>query len=175
MITAEEVRRDLYYSPVTGILRWQWRPRERFENDWTWKSWNHRCAGKIAGTIHKLGYRHIKLKDRFWKAHDLAWLHFYGKWAKGVVDHVNCDPDDNRIFKLREATISENACNKRRRKDNTTGFKGVRWVQRRQKFQVRIAKNGVRKTLGHFDTTEEAYMRYCQEAQKLHGEFARLE
>jgi hypothetical protein len=88
------------------------------------------------------------------------------------VDHISCNTLDNRRSNLRVASRSENARNRKRNKNNKSGFKGV--VSHRAKWQAKIHVNGQRKHLGTFDTPELAYIAYCDAARQYHGEFANL-
>jgi len=90
------------------------------------------------------------------------------------VDHINHNTLDNRKPELRLCTKSQNQHNVGKRQDNTSGFKGVTWHKRDQKWQARIMKSGKDKHLGNFDTPELAYEAYCRAAAELHGQFARV-
>lgn len=154
----------LDYDPDTGVFTWLVRlsPTCRFD----------RPAGKIVA-----GYRRITIDKVDYPANHLAWFHFYGVPAEGVIDFINLDRSDLRIANLRVATKSENARNQRRRVDNSTGLKGVsrnnaRWYRKKYKSSIRV--DGKRIFLGLFHTPEEAYDAYCKKAKELHGEFARL-
>lgn len=88
------------------------------------------------------------------------------------VDHINGNRLDNRRCNLRLATHEQNMHNARRRKDNSSGFKGVSWKVRDRKWYAAIEISGKRIHLGVFDTAEEAHVAYCGAADRLHGEFA---
>jgi hypothetical protein len=60
--------------------------------------------------------------------------------------------------------------NHRKRRDNTTGYKGVSRVG--SKFQVQIRVNSIRKYLGRFSNLEEAARVYDKAAKMYHGQFA---
>lgn len=85
------------------------------------------------------------------------------------IDHVNGNGLDNRRNNLREATQSQNMQNLRLRKDNTSQYKGVRWVSD-QTWEARLNDQ----TIGYFDTAEDASFAYDKSALKRHGEFASL-
>lgn len=88
------------------------------------------------------------------------------------VDHINCDPLDNRRENLRLATHAQNGKNKKLFKNNTSGYKGVYQEKKTGKWCSKIMADGKLHHLGTFATKEEAYAVYCDAAQKLHGEYA---
>jgi len=90
------------------------------------------------------------------------------------VDHINHDKLDNRRANLRICTRSQNLCNRVLSKRNTSGYKGVSWNKDEEKWQANITKNYKSRTIGLYNTLEEAYAAYCKAAKELHGEFARL-
>jgi hypothetical protein len=89
-------------------------------------------------------------------------------------DHENGNTLDNRPRNLRPSSSAQNSQNKPRRKDNTSGYKGVSWHKRLQKWQAEIMENGRKHFLGYFYTKEEAYAAYCKAALFYHKEFARV-
>ncbi|MBY0052294.1 HNH endonuclease [Brevibacillus agri] len=73
------------------------------------------------------------------------------------VDHINHDTLDNRRQNLRAVTQQVNAQNRKgATRRSRSGVRGVHWDAPKQKWQVRIPINGVRKCLGLFYTIEEA-------------------
>lgn len=91
-----------------------------------------------------------------------------------MADHINGKSTDNCRSNLRVATRTQNNRNQRLRKDNTTGYKGVLWDPRRNRWFARIHVNGVRISSKYFRTPEEAYVAYCDLAVMHFGEFANL-
>jgi hypothetical protein len=92
------------------------------------------------------------------------------------VDHKSTDGLDNRLENLRLWTGGQNQANVKRKKNNTSGFKGVAWSVRGNAWQVYINSNGVRYHLGYFprDQKDAAARAYDAKAIELHGEFAQL-
>lgn len=88
------------------------------------------------------------------------------------VDHINGNPLDNRRCNLRLCTGVENARNKGKKRNNTTGYCGV--FTKRKKFRAQVNINKKTISLGVFDTPEEAARAYDAAVVNLHGEFARL-
>lgn len=72
------------------------------------------------------------------------------------VDHINHNGLDNRKQNLKECTHYENTQNVLIRKDNSTGFKGVSFSKKSNKYVARITKNKKRLWVGQFNTIEEA-------------------
>jgi hypothetical protein len=89
------------------------------------------------------------------------------------VDHENSNGLDNQRGNLRPATRVQNAQNRRRNKNSTTGFKGVVLDRRTGLYRARIAADGRRVSLGAFATASAAHEAYCSAAARLHGTFAR--
>lgn len=130
-------------------------------------------AGKIAGTRKKSGAIHIMLDGKKYFAHRLAFLWMTGE-IPPLVDHHDGNPANNRWENLREATHSQNEMNKARKRLNTSGYKGVSFSKRFQKWRASCSIEGKRRNLGWFDSAEQAYVAYCNAAQEHYNQFARL-
>ena len=88
-------------------------------------------------------------------------------------DHKNGDTLDNQRPNLRITTNAENGRNRRRHRDNASGFKGVHWNKPRQRWQARITIDGQLLHLGHRHTAKAAFEElYVPAALKHFGEFA---
>ncbi len=129
--------------------------------------------GCRAGGPNNQGYWHISIDGRRYKCHRLAWLHVFGQWPKGSLDHINNNPADNRIANLRIATRGQNAANSRLRWTNSSGFKGI--TRQKGLWRAQIRSGGRAYRLGLFRSPEEAHAAYCSAAQELFGEFWRAE
>ena len=103
---------------------------------------------------HSGGYQRVVAKGKGYSVSRLIWIYHYGDIPYGMkVDHINRVRDDNRIENMRLATIRENNMNCVR---NTSGFPGVSWCSTRKKWAAYIKVNGVGRTIGRYDTLEEA-------------------
>ena len=160
MITYDELKRQLYYDTNTGHFTWI-----------KLKVNNQVKVGDMAGSRNINGYWYIYIKGRSYKAHRLAWLYCYGVWPKDQIDHINTNKLDNRISNLREADNSKNNMNRGLRSDNTSGIKGVGLFKPTGKYHARGYKNGVRKSLGHYDTIEGAIAARDAFEKEYQGEY----
>jgi AP2 domain-containing protein len=91
-----------------------------------------------------------------------------------LVDHENTNTLDDRRHNLRLASPSQNARNRGKTNKSTSGYKGVSWNKRSNKWVAQIVRNYKHIHLGYFDDPIEAYAAYCEAATKYHGEFARF-
>lgn len=171
----EVLRQLLRYEPDTGKLFWLPRDRAFFGCQRSYAVWNARYSGKESLTADdQHGYRVGNVLGRTQKAHRVAWAIQTGKWPSEHIDHVNCDGADNRWANLREATNQQNGFNRRANKNSKSGIKGVCWIARRKKWIAQISANGEGRSLGVFDTAEEATAAYAVANAQIHGEFGRL-
>ena len=157
--TAAEVLRLLSYCPETGQFRWIGKPSPRI------------AAGALAGTVTHNGYRHIKVGDRYFKAHRLAWLCSTGLWPADQIDHINGDRDDNRIANLRAATRSLNMQNLKAASagKRSCTYLGVHQLKGSRRFYARIRIQGRSRSLGTFTTAEAAFAAYVEAKRQHHA------
>lgn len=87
-------------------------------------------------------------------------------------DHKNLNPLDNRKNNLRVATRKQNAQNHSLRKDSTSGFSGVNWVERDQVWIARISVNNKRISLGYYKNKDDAIKARLNAELKYYKEFA---
>lgn len=89
------------------------------------------------------------------------------------VDHKDGDGLNNRRqSNLRLATRPQNMQNRGAQKNNTSGFKGVWYQKKADKWYAAIRFHGSRKYLGPFKSAELASEAYLAEAKARHGDFA---
>lgn len=142
MITPEQLKRQLSYDPETGVFHWavnKYRVR----------------AGDVAGRP-VFGYICIKVNQKSYPAHRLAWLYMTGAWPENQIDHRDRDRTNNRWSNLRAATNKQNHENLPMVKTNTSGVRGVRWDKDRNRWFAYITHNQKMKNLGRYETKEEA-------------------
>lgn len=147
--------RLLSYNPNTGDFHWKVDRARKAR------------AGDLAGTHDSKGHRQIGVCGKYYLAHRLAWLAFYGEMPAGEVDHLNGVRDDNRISNLRDVSRSVNCQNEQRaRRNNGCGFLGV--TEKKYAFLAQIHANGKKIHLGSFRTAEAAHEAYLIAKRQLH-------
>lgn len=156
-LTAERLRELLRYDSETGEFHWrggEGRPRKKTK----------------AGCKDKDGYIRIKVDQRLYAAHRLAWLYVHGEWPKHTIDHKNCVRSDNRIENLRDITREANMQNVKSapRSNKSSGLLGASWHKAAGDWRANIAVNGKKRHLGRFDTAEEAHAAYLKAKAELH-------
>lgn len=139
--------------------------------------------GKPCGqhTNHSAGYARVSVNGRMLYAHRIIYAIVYGEMPMDV-DHINRNRIDNRIENLRDVSKSENQHNSKKRKNNTSGFPGVSWDTRDQKWQAYIMVDRRKIHLGYFEDFDDAvqarkiakikYHPSSPEAQKLANEYS---
>ncbi len=158
----ETLTQILDYNGETGVFTWKAPLSNRVK------------VGDVAGQIDHNGHRNINVNGVRYGAGRLAWFAVHRVWPTDEIDHINLVKDDNRIANLREATRNQNNRNVRRKRHNSTGFKGViRHSQSRHKFVAQITVDGKCIYLGIFDTPEDAHACYVAASRRWHGEYGR--
>ena len=162
LLTADNIRSLVSYDPETGRIS---RLKRR----------SNRGDPANAGGLTDTGYIKVNLCTERGNvlilAHRLAWIYHYGYWPPEFVDHINGDTVDNRITKLRLATITQNQYNRGIAKHNQCGIKGVTWSKSRRLWIARMSHKGKSITIGGFPTRKEAHAAYVAKASSIHGEF----
>jgi hypothetical protein len=155
-LTQEEVKKQFYYNPETGILT--------------------RMSGKFNGKAQSCkdsnGYVMTYCNGKSYKAHRLIWLYLYG-YFPSEIDHINSIKDDNRKINLRDCTKSLNHYN-RITKSKKSGIRAKGVTKNGEHFRVEIYVNKTRISLGTYKTEDEAAHEYNKAAIKHCGEFARI-
>ena len=165
MLDQRRLKELLCYNPDTGVFVWNISPTNSIK------------AGDVAGYLKddRSPRIEIRIDYKLYKASRLAWLYMNGEWPKRLVDHIDGDSLNNKWNNLRLATHHQNSCNQKKRRDNTSGYKGVCWNENAGKWKARITRQGKELHLGYFSSKEEAYDAYCKAANQQHKEFARFE
>lgn len=163
--SAEELNRYLSYCPETGSLKC----REK------WCSIS--VVGREMGYTDGRGYIYVRFKTVLYLAHRLIYRMMVPDSIDELeVDHVDEDKSNNRWKNLRAGTSSQNKYNRKHLSTNTSGYKGVTWSKRSNKWhtQVKCTRDGVSRlyTAGYFHDIHEADRAITALREKLHGAHA---
>jgi len=96
-------------------------------------------------------------------------------YDKNIIDHINGNTLDNRKCNLRICTSFGNNCNSRKQKNNKSGYKGVSYYKRNNKYVATIGYKNKTLFLGYYDNPLDAHAAYCEASKKYHGEYGRTE
>ena len=165
-IDKKEVLDVLDYNPETGDFRWKQQQKAA--------NFNKRFIGAVAGTVSVHGYVQIKINNRRYMAHRLAWLVTHGKWPDDHIDHINGITTDNRICNLRSVSCIVNQQNRTHTNEKlqtTSKYLGVSWNKALEKWHSQIKVNGKKVHLGDFDLEIEARDVYLAVKAQLHPGF----
>lgn len=97
------------------------------------------------------------------------------KCPKGYdVDHINGNGFDNRRCNLRIATRQINTINSRLSSQNTSGYRGITFDKKSEKWRARFKMRKEQKRLyfnfGYHTTKEEAFLAYKKGLSRIFGE-----
>uniref|UniRef100_A0AAU7J825 HNH endonuclease n=1 Tax=Xanthomonas phage MK21 TaxID=3148942 RepID=A0AAU7J825_9CAUD len=163
-----KLRNQIRYDPDTGNFYWLKTVYDSVSN--TFHGVVDPEAEPVKANKMSSGYLQIKAGAQKHLAHRLAWVLATGKWPSKHLDHINGARDDNRLCNLRECTEAENAQNLGMYSSNTSGYTGVSWNKRTQRWYAYINVAGKQINLGCYLTPEEAHRAYL-EAKKIHHTF----
>lgn len=160
-LLTQSILKDMFiYDPDDGRLIWR-----------KSRGGRHAKAGMVAGYAHRQGYVMVQIGGHGYLAHRLIWLMMTGSWPTHEIDHRNLIKDDNRWRNLRQAAPHQNCANRRVRSDSKSGVKGV--SRKGNKWRAVLTKHGQRRSLGYFDTVEQASAAYRAAAKKINAAYAR--
>lgn len=160
MITQAELQAVLDYDPLTGLFHWKQRVAQSIQ------------IGDVAGSLADSGYMAIRIQDKLYYAHRLAWMFVHGEWVE-LLDHDDMDKSNNRISNLRPTSSAGNNQNCGVRRSNKSGYKGVSWHDRRGVWHANIMSNRKQTFLGSFSSPIQAAKAYDDAAIAQHGAFAK--
>lgn len=156
--THAELLALFHYDPETGIFIHR---RTRGKGK----------AGTVVGNINSQGYWEMRVFNRLFQAHQLAWFYMTGVLLEGreSPDHENGIRTDNRWGNLRLATYEQQSWNSPVFKTCKSGFKGAWPCKTTGRWQSMIQSNGKRIWLGRFDTAEDAHAAWVKAATEQRG------
>lgn len=154
LVPAERIRELFDYDPLTGVFT---------------RRIDHYCtrAGDVAGCRMPDGRICIRVDGNLYLASRLAWVHYYGVWPTGLIDHKSGVTNQNWISNLRDVPNVVNQQNIRKAmKSSKTKLLGA--SPHGPSFRAEIRVHGVKRNLGTFPTAEEAHAVYVEAKRRLH-------
>lgn len=141
------------YDDLKGKLYWRnhWNPAAK-----------SKFLGREVGVVNIQGYRALSINGKTHVAHKLIWLLETGE-SDTMIDHIDGNKDNNRISNLRRTTQRRNANNRKIHRNGK--LVGASFKKDIQLWECRIRLNGVKRSLGYFNTEHEAHLRYLAELQ----------
>lgn len=115
------------------------------------------------------------LRARLYESDEMVLLHRFVMGLPDLslcVDHINHDPSDNRKCNLRLVTVTQNQLNRAIPINNKSGVPGVRWESKPGKWSAHIKDQGKNRSLGHFDSFDDAVAAREDAEQIIYGEYS---
>lgn len=158
-MTRDDIRGHFEYEPQTGMLR-----KKSKGKPYPWR-----------GIGKNRRYLATQFKGETLYLHRAVWLYHYGS-VPDMLDHINGDPQDNRVENLRPCSNAQNQYNSGMKVNNRSGYKGVVFHPKcvSRPWQAKIVFRGKVVSLGYYATPELAAAAYAAGAKKYAKEFARI-
>jgi hypothetical protein len=119
--------------------------------------------GRIAVNLSQNGIRYDNFK--VYQLVAMAFLNHKPCGHKVVVDHIDNNKKNNKLYNLQLITQRENSS--KDKKNKTSKYTGVCWNKKQKKWQSAIQINNKIKHLGYFVDELEASKIYKKELEKI--------
>lgn len=129
-------------------------------------------VGDIVGRKDSRGYLRTQFNGIKFSNHRIIFF-LHNGYCPEYIDHIDGNPSNNKIENLRECSLSDNSCNTKISKNNTSGHKGVSKHNYGKHWRVTIIKNEIAHTKNFpINQFQEAcdYADYLRKT--LHGDFS---
>ena len=147
------------YNAETGDITWKsWVNPAWYKKEGYYVRFMEERAGKpVEFNKHPDG--HLRVSAGGTKgiyAHHIAWVLTHGKMPNNYIDHIDGDPENNRVENLRDVHHKINLRNQKMSSRNTSGVTGVSLDKRVNKWRAMVKFAGIYWSLGYYDTIEQA-------------------
>lgn len=105
---------------------------------------------KVVGYPNNKDYLQIRINGKNYLVHRILYqiYHNVSLTKNDIIDHIDGNVRNNIKNNLRISTKSENCCNRKKSKNNKSGYKNIYINEKNNCYQIRIKKNH---NLTHFD------------------------
>lgn len=110
-----------------------------------------------AGYKDKDGYLVAKIEGVKYRLHRLVFLYMTGS-IPSKVDHIDHNRQNNRWSNLQESSDTGNQRNRSLSKNNKSGFNGVSWCNKNNKWIAQISINNKAIHLGRYKNLSDAVL-----------------
>lgn len=158
------------FEYVDGVLFWKLRPANHFKTQRLNNMWNKTWPGKLAGRPMpgRLKYWQTMLNGKRYLNHRLI-AGMFGLPLDGLIDHIDGNPQNNRIENLRACSRDENA----RNNGGWAKRPGLRGIYQREngRWTAAIRIDGRLQNLGTYESKEEAKAVRLEAQKRVYGAF----
>lgn len=149
----EDFHKVFELDAQAGVLLWKDPPKNHAEKAGTVAG--YLCVGKGKNKT----YWHVRAFGKTFKRSRVVFYMTHGRWPDPAVDHINGDSLDDRPGNLRECSLSQNAANSRPKARIHDLPQGV-CRTKQGRFMARLMVNGKGRSLGVYETPDEAHRVY---------------
>lgn len=118
----------------------------------TGKLFRLRARNSFLAQPMEIGGATVMVAGRCYRTDRVIWHYCYGRWPVGKLVHTNGDEADNRIDNLAEMCLSP----------IPGKLLGAHFNRRTGRWYAMISRHGRNKSLGTFDTPQEAHSAYIR-------------
>lgn len=159
------------FEIINGTLCWRLRPTSHSLSVCA-RTWNRKQAGFPVSTRKAgKGYTQLRLDGKSYLTHKIVYAIVHNEIPE-FVDHIDQNKENNHPNNLRACTRSQNMFNRPKQLNNTSGYKGVSFDKKLQKYVAQIRYLGRKIHIGVYSSAEEAYAAYLVKQKTLAGAFA---
>ena len=136
----------------------------------------YKVGDVISPSLNSNGYLMVMVDGIHYRQHRVIW-----KWVTGEdpmrkkIDHVNGDASNNAWHNLRltdkEKGCCQNGMNRGVDSRNTTGYKGVSYMNRDGVYRAQLKVDKQTIIVGEYKSAEAAFINLCRVREILHGTF----
>ena len=158
-------------------LRWaSKRPLFHFKNKAACKRWNTNNSNKQSGCITNNGYYYSRLDKIRYPNHRVVFAIYNNTtdFQDKQIDHIDGNVFNNSPQNLRLVTASQNQFNRKKQKNNSTGYKNISFSKKLNKYRCAMQIDGKDIYIGLFNTIEEAIKTRDLKFKELTGEYYRV-